>query len=260
MIEDISSVEKEYIVNYINNGGKILLLEDANVLNKNLPNYQSILDLYGISVSSGVLMEQSADKMVYNKPGFIITETSQNTSLTQKLNMKLNMCLIDAGKINFKSQEELKNLNVEYETIASASETAFLRNNLSITDTKKVSNDEDASGAIVGAIIKKKINDTTTSKIIVFSDGIFATNTSININNNPVSAVSFYNNEDMVVNSINYLAERENSITIRKKYGDNVKFTVTELQNKNIIKIIYGLPMIIIFIGYVVWRMRKNKR
>lgn len=260
LIEDISSVEKEYIVNYINNGGKILLLEDANVLNKNLPNYQSILDLYGISVSSGVLMEQSADKMVYNKPGFIITETSQNTSLTQKLNMKLNMCLIDAGKINFKSQEELKNLNVEYETIASASETAFLRNNLSITDTKKVSNDEDASGAIVGAIIKKKINDTTTSKIIVFSDGIFATNTSININNNPVSAVSFYNNEDMVVNSINYLAERENSITIRKKYGDNVKFTVTELQNKNIIKIIYGLPMIIIFIGYVVWRMRKNKR
>lgn len=108
LIEDISSVEKEYIVNYINNGGKILLLEDANVLNKNLPNYQSILDLYGISVSSGVLMEQSADKMVYNKPGFIITETSQNTSLTQKLNMKLNMCLIDAGKINFKSQESLK--------------------------------------------------------------------------------------------------------------------------------------------------------
>ena len=36
------------------------------------------------------------------------------------------------------------------------------------------------------------------------------------------------NNEDMIVNSVNYLTEKENSITIRKKYGDTVQFTVTE--------------------------------
>ena len=69
-----------------------------------------------------------------------------------------------------------------------------------------------------------------------------------------------YNNEDMIVNSVNYLTEKENSITIRKKYGDTVKFTVTEKESKNIIKIIYGIPLLIILIGYIVWRIRRNKK
>ena len=56
------------------------------------------------------------------------------------------------------------------------------------------------------------------------------------------------------------LTEKENSITIRKKYGDTVKFTVTEKESKNIIKIIYGIPLLIILIGYIVWRIRRNKK
>ena len=75
-----------------------------------------------------------------------------------------------------------------------------------------------------------------------------------------MSAISFYNNEDMIVNSVNYLTEKENSITIRKKYGDTVKFTVTEKESKNIIKIIYGVPFLIILVGYIVWRIRRNKK
>ena len=80
------------------------------------------------------------------------------------------------------------------------------------------------------------------------------------MSNSTMSAISFYNNEDMIVNSVNYLTEKENSITIRKKYGDTVKFTVTEKESKNIIKIIYGIPLLIILIGYIVWRIRRNKK
>ena len=83
---------------------------------------------------------------------------------------------------------------------------------------------------------------------------------SISMSNSTMSAISFYNNEDMIVNSVNYLTEKENSITIRKKYGDTVKFTVTEKESKNIIKIIYGIPLLIILIGYIVWRIRRNKK
>jgi hypothetical protein len=83
---------------------------------------------------------------------------------------------------------------------------------------------------------------------------------SISMSNSTMSAISFYNNEDMIVNSVNYLTEKENSITIRKKYGDTVKFTVTEKESKNIIKIIYGVPFLIILVGYIVWRIRRNKK
>ena len=258
--EDISEEEKSYLINYINNGGNIMLLQDANILKTNTPNFQSILDMYGFSVSEGVVMEQDENKMVYNMPGFVITDVGTYTSLTKKLNMNLTMCLMDPGKIEFKDSETLNQLGVSYETIAKASQTAFLRADLNNTELSKGENDQDASEAILGALVTKKVNDEKTSKLIVYSNAIFSTNMSISMSNSTMSAISFYNNEDMIVNSVNYLTEKENSITIRKKYGDTVKFTVTEKESKNIIKIIYGVPFLIILVGYIVWRIRRNKK
>lgn len=258
--EDISEEEKSYLINYINNGGNIMLLQDANILKTNTPNFQSVLDMYGFSVSEGVVMEQDENKMVYNMPGFVITDVGTYTSLTKKLNMNLTMCLMDPGKIEFKDSGTLENLGISYEILAQASEKAFLRNDLNISDYKKTESDQDASNAILGALVTKKINDEKSSKLIVYSNAIFSTNMSISMSNSSMSAISFYNNEDMVVNSINYLAEKENSITIRKKYGDTVKFTVTEKQNRIILQIIYGIPLLIILIGFIVWRIRRNKK
>lgn len=258
--EDISDEEKSYLVDYINNGGNIILLEDPNVLNANTPKFQSVIDMYGFSVSNGVVMEQDDDKMIHNMPGFIITDVDTNTSITRKLNMNVTMCLMDPGKIEFKDAETLNQLGVSYETIAKASQTAFLRMDLNNTELSKGENDQDASEAILGALVTKKVNDERTSKLIVYSNAIFSTNMSISKSNSTMSAISFYNNEDMIVNSVNYLTEKENSITIRKKYGDTVKFTITEKESKNIIKIIYGIPLLIILIGYIVWRIRKNKK
>ena len=31
-------------------------------------------------------------------------------------------------------------------------------------------------------------------------------------------------------------------------------------ESKNIIKIIYGVPFLIILVGYIVWRIRRNKK
>ena len=258
--EDISDEEKSYLVDYINNGGNIILLEDPNVLNANTPKFQSVIDMYGFSVSNGVVMEQDDDKMIHNMPGFVITDVDTNTSITRKLNMNVTMCLMDPGKIEFKDSETLNQLGVSYETIAKASQTAFLRMDLNNTELSKGENDQDASEAILGALVTKKVNDEKTSKLIVYSNAIFSTNMSISMSNSTMSAISFYNNEDMIVNSVNYLAEKENSITIRKKYGDTVKFTVTEKESKNIIKIIYGVPFFIILVGYIVWRIRRNKK
>lgn len=258
--EDISEEEKSYLIDYINRGGNIVLLQDPNILKTSLPNFQAVMDLYGVSISDGIIMEQTEGKMIHNAPGFIVTEISPYTSLTKNLNMNLSMCLMDTGKITFKDEETLDGLNVSYEVLAQASDTAFLRNDLSISDYSKTDSDEDAANAILGALVTKKIDDQNSSKLIIFANTIFSTDMSITMSNSSMRAISFYNNEDMIVNSVNYLTEKESSITIRKKYGDNVKFAVTEGQSKVILEIIYGIPFLIIIIGYIVWRVRRNKK
>ena len=47
--------------------------------------------------------------------------------------MNVTMCLMDPGKIEFKDSETLNQLGVSYETIAKASQTAFLRADLNNT-------------------------------------------------------------------------------------------------------------------------------
>lgn len=258
LVEDISEEEKTYLINYINNGGNLVLLQDVSTIST--PNFQEVMDMYGISISSGVVMEQDTDKMVYNLPEFVIADVDTYTSLTNKLNMSLTICLMAPGRIEFKDDDTLESLGISYETLAKSSENAFLRTDLSNTETSKTETDQDAGESTFGALITKQINDETSSKLIVYSNALFSTNYAVQLSNSEMSAISFYNNEDMIVNSVNYLTEKENSITIRKKYGDNVKFTVTEKQSKNILLIIFGIPLLIIFIGYVVWRVRRNKK
>ena len=55
--EDITKPEKDYIIKYIKHGGDILLLSDPNINKLKLPNFQKVLDEYGISISEGLILE-----------------------------------------------------------------------------------------------------------------------------------------------------------------------------------------------------------
>ena len=74
-----------------------------------------------------------------------------------------------------------------------------------------------------------------------------------------VYAVGLYNNQDIILNSVAHLTERNDTITIRKN-NEAENYTVTE-QEDNIIRIIiFTVPVIIIVIGIVVMIVRKRRR
>ena len=81
----------------------------------------------------------------------------------------------------------------------------------------------------------------------------------VQINGYTMSTIDLYNNKDLILNSVAYLNERENTMTIRKNY-DTVKYTVTEQQNIIIMTIIFVLPVIIIVAGIIVWQARRRKK
>ncbi len=255
--EDITEQERDKIIEYINNGGELLLMCGPNIINTNLENFQKVLDEYGITIENGVIFEGNTANMIAGYPDFIIEET-QSTSLTEKLNMKMNLCLIDTGKINFQ-EDKLEELGVEYEILATTTEQAFLRTDLnqnSVTRTQKDSEPEDST---IAAIATKTIEEGKTSQLVIYANELFAMNMPVQINGYQMYTVSLYNNKDMILNSIAYLNQREDTITIRKT-GESVRYTVTEQQNIIIISIIFGLPFLIILVGIIVWIKRRRKK
>ena len=71
--------------------------------------------------------------------------------------------------------------------------------------------------------------------------------------------ISYRQNKDLVLNSIAYLSNREEDITVRKTTG-SVKYTATEQENRIILSIITFVPLLIIVIGIIVWIKRKRKK
>ncbi len=72
-------------------------------------------------------------------------------------------------------------------------------------------------------------------------------------------AVDLHNNRDIILNSISYLTEREDTITIRKT-DESETYIVTEQQDTIIKIVIFTAPVIIIIIGIVIWFIRKRRK
>lgn len=260
LAEDITEAERDSILEYIKNGGKIILFTDPNATGKEMPNFQKVLDEYGISISEGVMLEQDTDKMLYGTSSAILVTVSPSSSVTSETSMNLRACFMTSGRIDFEDSEKLEELGLEVETLASTSGNSFYRTDYSNTSSSKSDSDEDSGYATVGALIKKTIDDNTTSELIVYSNSIFITNLQIAISQQQAMyALDFYNNEDLAMNSIAYLTDRENMITIRKD-AEISTYAVTEQQNLIILSIIFAIPIIIVVIGIIIWQVRRRKK
>ncbi len=255
--QDLSELERDKILDYINNGGKILMLTSQNMLDVDTPNFDQILEQYGVTLGYGAVFEQDTSKMLQDSPNMIIEDAS--ASFMSKLDMKIKMCLINAGKIEFAADDKLEELGVTYETVATTTDKAFVRTNFDTKSSSKTEQDSAEGSAIVGAYVNKKISDDKNSQLIIYSNELFASNVQVLISSQYYTyAVELYNNEDVILNSISHLTEREDTIVIRKT-NESETYSVTDQEDVVIKTIIFVVPIMMIFTGIVVWIFRRRK-
>ena len=255
---DISELERDQILAYIKNGGKIMMLTSQNLIETDTPNFDKVLAEYGITLDYGVVIEQDTSKMLSNSPEYIISEV--NADFMSDIDMNIKMCVVDAGKIKFADSEQLEKLGVEYKTLASTSEKSFVRTNFNINGLSRTAQDGEEEASIIGASVSKKISDDVKSELIIYSNEICASNMQIPVSNQYVMyAYDLYNNKDVILNSISHLTERTDTITIRKT-SEEEKYTVTDSQNTIIKAIIFILPVLIIIAGIIVWQVRRRRK
>ena len=235
------------------------MLLDPNLNKIDMPNFQAVLDEYGVSVSEGYLLEGDANQMMAGAPNFIIAPINSSSELVKNIDMGLNVCLVNSGKLDIASTKKLEEKNVTLETLATVSDKAFYRTDLESTSENKIDSDEDAKGATVAAMLTKQMDEDKTSKLIVFANTVFATNIQID-SQYYIYAITNYNNEDVLLNSVSYLTQREDNITIRKDSETVTTYNVTEMQTRIVLGLIFSIPILIVVIGIVVWQLRRRKK
>ena len=260
--KDILESEVEIITKYINNGGKILWLNDPTGTNLNLSNFQKILDLFGAKFDEGIILEQDANKMALSAPNCIIPNISY-TNATKDIATDGGILLINSTKITLADDETLETLNVTAKNILTTGETAIFRKELSNGSNSKIAGDEEGS-FIIGTKLTKIVNDENEenkkeAEMYLLANNLLVVDYPITVGNSTLYPMQFYNNKDYILNTIAELTEREDTISIRKDTG-LITYTATEAQHRIIKILITIFPMLIIIIGIVIWIVRRRKK
>ena len=254
--QDLTEFERDKILEYANNGGKLLFLSSQNLLTVETPNLNQVLAQYGVSIERGIIFEQDSKRMLSNTPNIIIADA--RASYMSNIDMSLKILMQNAGNIKFAETKKLEELGVTYETIATTSEKAFIRTYFNQATNSKTNKDSEEGTYILGASVEKKISDEKTSKLIIFSNEAFASTQIVMLGNSMDYFANVRNNKDVVLNSVSHLIERDETITIRKAV-DAETYIVTEQEDVIIKTIIFSVPVLVIMIGIVVWIYRRRK-
>ena len=259
---DFTDFETDLIIKYINNGGDILWMSDYLETGK-LTNTQKILDIYGVTLSNdGIILEQDRNLMLMQSASFILPKISTEAEITSPFATSGKVFFLNSGKIDVKNDEELETLGVNVTPLLYTSEKAFYRTDVTIETAKKTGSEEEKE-YIVGALATKTIQEgenTKTSNLVIYANNLFVADYPIQVSTQESAyAIYFYNNRDLILNSISYLTERTDTITIRKTI-DSITYSPTELEDIIVKAIIFIVPLVIIAIGIIVWTVRRHRR
>ena len=271
---DFLENESQAVIDYINKGGNIFLTRDVLNVDSQLVNFQKILDLYGVNIENGYALENDSNSAIPNYPFIFKPVMSESSSITSSINSDSYMVLAYAEKLNFLPEEQLQALNVTYEELLSTSDSAVYITDLS-SDTQTAANSAQVGKVLIAAEVTKTISPGTTeetegseesseaieSKLIISANGSFITDYVVSQLSSQYPLSYIGSNKDFAINSIAELADKENSLTIRKEMaGTSYVYTATKKQNTIVLAIIFLIPVLILLIGIIVWRHRKRRK
>lgn len=276
---DFLENETQAVIDYINKGGNLFLTSDVLSQDAQAPNFQKILDVYGVSIENGYILETDSNQTVSNYPYIFRPQISSSNEITADIHSDSEMWLAYSKKLNIASSEELENLNVTYEELLGTTDNALFITDFS-SDVTTAASSAQTGHFTVSALMTKTISEGTTSeenaeetaeeteksdaivsKLVVVGNGRFITDYVVSEISNQYPLSYLGSNKDFAINAISSLADKDNGLTLRKNMaGTSYVFTATENQNRVVLAIIFAVPVVIILIGIVIWRYRKKRK
>ena len=262
--KDFDEMTTNAIIKYIESGKNILWLNAAVLEPQDMPNVNKVLAMYGVKpFEKGMIRETNKEKMLVNSPNVIKVDI-QPSELTKDLYGTARVVFLNATKINVDT-DKLEELNVEEKELMTTGDTAFFRTNFENDQFDPVEGEEKKTFTVGAEFIKtlKEKNEeegtkAVESKLVLYGENLFTSDMIISPESR-MGAISIGENKDVVLNSIAYLVDRPEDITVRKNTGV-VTYNATEMQDTIVRTIIFVVPILIIITGIIVWQVRRRKK
>ena len=244
---DLSSEEKDMLIEFLEGGGRVLILSGTNTGDE-LPNLNAVAEYYGISVLEGVVIEESADHYVFGTPVLLMPEMG-SSEITDPLiadNYHVIMPVAKALDISGVSSD------VTAAALLESSEESFIKEAGYDIETYE-KEDGDTEGPLTLAVLATKDIDSENQMQLVWI-------TSSVMLEDAYNQYSSDANEDFVLNALEKMCEKEDSVSVRSK-SLSYEYLTVSTGDASMIKIItIGIiPAAYLAVGIVTAVRRKRR-
>lgn len=199
---DISAEEAERLLAYLRQGGNLLLVSEYT--GEEMPNLMGLMAEYGANVVDGIVIEGDANHMLWDTPHYLLPDIAPHTVTDP---------LIDGGYYALMPVAQ----GIETETIrdtlsitALLSTTSSAFSKLAGYDMSTYEKEEgDIDGPFALGVAISEPTEESNTQIVWF--------TSAQMLDSGVNQTVSGANEDLLINALGWMVERENSISIRSK-------------------------------------------
>lgn len=255
-VETFSDFEIEKLNNYVKTGGKLLVLYDSFM---DRSNFNSNLDVFlsdwGFKTKNDYIIDPVSSVVI---PVNVVPQYTAHP-ITQTLKEgNVFACLVVARSI---LSGESK-YSGSFENIITTSPQGYGKEEATFDLSRARFNPRtDIAGPVPLAIAGTYDIEgrDVPARIVVFGDATFALNAYINPEQGQSVDVAFAGNKDLFMNTVAYLLEARQKITIRPKEGSIKNLTLTTTQT-NFIRYVaqIGLPCLFGILGILIWFLRRR--
>lgn len=248
---DLSEDEANKIIEYLENGGKALII--SNYTDEEMPNFESVLENYGVRPVDGIVMEGDTAHYISQNPYYLLPNIESN-DVTSGLSSQSRYVLMPLAQ----GIETLDNIrdSLDIQSILTTSDSAYSKTDLENMQTmEKESSDIDGPFDL-GVSITEDVGDDAQTQIVYFA--------SSSIFDDTIDSYVSGTNYELLSSSLSWLCQSEedniNTISIPSKSLDTSMLTISAADvNFWSIFVTAVIPVCILLIGFGIWMKRRKQ-
>ena len=244
---DISEQEKDMLIEFLEGGGRILILSGTNEEDA-LTNLNAVAGYYGISVIEGVVIEESQDHYVFNMPVLLMPDMESGDITDPLIEDNYHVIMPMAKALDVSEPDG----DTDVTPLLTSSEESFIKEegyNIETYDKE----DGDTGGPLtLAALVTKDIDDENQMQLVWTALSLML--------EEAYNQYSSDANEDFVLNILEMMCEKDDSISVRSKSLTNEYLTISTSDSSFIKVMTIGIiPAAYLLIGVVVVVRRKRR-
>lgn len=248
---DLSEDEANKIITYLENGGKALIV--SNYADEERPNFESVLENYGVRPVDGIVMEGDSSHYISQNPYYLLPNIESN-DITSELSSGSRYVLLALAQ-GIETMDNVRD-SLDIQSILTTSDSAYSKTDLDNMQTmEKESSDIDGPFDL-GVSITEDVSDDAQTQIVYFASSSIFDDTI----NNYVSGANY----ELLSASLSWLCQSEddsaNTISIASKSLDTSTLTVSAADVSFwSIFVTAVIPVCILLIGFGIWMKRRKQ-